>query len=173
MKESYEVASVQQDNFALKLLSTGNIENKTNTENNTIDWGIQYLILPEDGGAWFAEQVKANKSQAAGDGSCKGGWATGGFLLFEDNNIWGGIKGATEIPLSEEDSTPYSGELGGIQVAISMTHKICSDHGVTSGTITHRVDNIADLQNCFGDEEPNTIFPYGQKDQSRDKSFTI
>ena len=84
---------------------------------------------------------------------------TGGFLSFEDDDIQGGIQGATEIPLSEEDSTPYCGKLGGIQVTISATHTICSEHRVTSGIITHGVDNLAALRNCFGEEEPDTTTP--------------
>ena len=89
----------------------------------------------------------------------KDGRATGGFITFDDNDICNGIQGATEVSLTEEDSTPYSGELGGIQVEISTTHKVCADHGVTSGTITHGVDNNAALANCFSQEEPDTSTP--------------
>ena len=54
MKEAYEVASVQQNDLAAKLLSTGQFEDNTDTENSVNEWVIQYLALPEDGGARFA-----------------------------------------------------------------------------------------------------------------------
>lgn len=157
--DTYDIASVHQDGTTTKLLSTGNIEKARGSNEHTNDWAIGFLTLLEDSKACFAEQVKAHKGQTAGDGSCKVGRATGGFLSFEDDNIHGGIQGATEVPLSKEDCTPYSRELGGIQVAIVATHKVCTTHGVTSGTITHGVDNNAALQNCFGDEEPDTQTP--------------
>ena len=65
------MASVQQGNSVAKLLSTGKLEDNTNPGNIMNDWAIQYLTLPEDGRARFAAQVKANKGQTAGDGSCK------------------------------------------------------------------------------------------------------
>ena len=159
IQADYEIASVRNQATTVQLISTGNIASNDTTEETPNDWALPYMSLPEDGGARFAEQVKHNRGQTAGDGSCKNGRATGGFLSFEDDNIRGGIQGATEVPLSEEDSTPYSGELGGIQAAITATHAVCSRYGVQSGTITHGVDNLAALRNCFGDEEPDTNTP--------------
>ena len=33
------------------------------------DWAIQYLVLPDNGSARFAQQVQNHKGQTAGDGS--------------------------------------------------------------------------------------------------------
>ena len=97
-----------------KIISPGQSDADESSEEDQEDWAIQFLSIPEDGGYLFAQQVLKNKGQRAGDGSCKEGRATGGFLSFEENDIRGGIRGATEVPLTEDDSTPYRGELGGI-----------------------------------------------------------
>ena len=157
--QSYDLASVQWLGINIQLLSIGTFQTDKDMTEDITDWAIQYLVLPEDGGERFAKQVQSHKGQTAGDGSCKNGRATGGFISFDDDNIKNGIQGATEVPLTEDDSTPYSGELGGIQVAIAATHKICATHNVKSGTITHGVDNNAALTNCFGHEEPDTTTP--------------
>ena len=159
INESYKIASVRPQGPNIQLISIGSFQSGTDSDQNTNDWAIQYLTLPEDGGYSFAQQVQLHKGQTAGDGSCKDGRATGGFITFEDDNIEGGIQGAIEVPLTEDDSTPYSGELGGIQVAIATTHHICKQHDVQTGTITHGVDNNAALRNCFGPEEPDTSTP--------------
>ena len=155
----YQPASIKKNETKIHLISVGHFDTNNKDTETTNDWAIQYLALPDDGGARFAQQVQNHKGQTAGDGSCKDGRATGGFITFEDDDITNRIQGATEVPLTEEDSTPYSGKLGGIQVAIATTHKVCADHGVTSGTITHGVDNNIALKNCFGPEEPDTSTP--------------
>ena len=157
--DQYDIASVLRMDNTAKIISTGTIYTEEPHDNNTKDWAIQYLTLPDNGGAQFAKQVQEHKGQTAGDSSCKDGRATGGFISFTDKDIKGGIKCATEIPLTEDGCTPYSRELGGIQVAIAATHKICDKHGVTTGTVTHGVDNNAALRNCFGQEEPDTSTP--------------
>lgn len=94
----YNIASVLRTNNTAKVILTGTIQAEGTNDEITTDWVIQYLALPEDGGACFAAQVQANKDQTAGDGSCKDGKAMGGFISFTDDNVTGGIEGATESP---------------------------------------------------------------------------
>ena len=153
--DTYRIASTAPEGNLRKIISFRQFTKDKRSEEDQEDWAMRFLSIPEDDGYRFAQQVLNNKGQTAGDGSCKEGRLTGGFLSLKENDIKGGIQGATEVPLTEEDSTPYSGELGRIQVAIAATHKICSWHGITTGTITHRVDNNAALTNCFGPREPD------------------
>ena len=118
----YDVASVLRTDNNAKVISTGTIQRDDTCQNHIEDWAIQYLALPEDGGEFFAKQVQANNGQTAGDGSCKDGRATGGFISFTNDDVQNGIEGATELPLTEDGCTTYAGKLGGILVAIAATH---------------------------------------------------
>ena len=53
----------------------------------------------------------------------------------------------------------YCGKLGGIDGTVSVANVISSAFNVTTGKITHGVDNQVVLTNCFGPDEPDTTTP--------------
>ena len=81
INDQYEITSVLRMNNTAKIIPTGIIHTEETHDSNTEDWAIQYVTLPDNGGAQFAKQVQAHKGQTAGDGSCKEGRATEGLNI--------------------------------------------------------------------------------------------
>ena len=81
------------------------------------------------------------------------------FTSFEGDNLQNQFEGVNEVPVHLDDNMAYYGKLGGIDGTISVTKVICKAFNVTSGKVTHGVDNEVALTNCFGPDEPDTSTP--------------
>ena len=82
------------------------------------------------------------------------------FLGFTSgDNIRIGLEQACQIHIHEDDNNVYLCKLDDIQSAAAFVDAMCSHHNVTSGIVTHSVDNDAALTNCFGPIKPSTKIP--------------
>ena len=139
--------------------SAGHVLPHEITTDTTDNWALQKFTLPEDGGQHFAQLVIDGTASTCGDGSFKHGRSTGGFTSFEGDKLTDQFEGANEVPVHTDDNMAYYGELGGIDGTVSVANIICSTFKVTTGRITHDVDNQAALSNCFGPDEPDITTP--------------
>ena len=144
-----------------RMISIGEYEQDDNTQNPTVneieeslDWLLQRVRIPPDGGQKFCKQIRNNNATTGGDESYKKRKATGGSLSFDV-----GIRIDNKIPIDPSDASAYAGELGGIGGIVAATNILCKKFQVRAGTVTHGVDNDAALANCFGPYEPTTLTP--------------
>ena len=153
------VASVQEYNDYVFFQSAGPLISHESNDETTENWALQNFTLPNDGGEHFAQLVREGTATTCGDGSFKNGRSTGGFTSFEGDDLHYQFEGANEVPVHSDDNMAYYGKLGGINGTISVANVICSAFNVTTGKITHGVDNQVTLTNCFGPDKPDTTTP--------------
>ena len=70
-----------------------------------------------------------------------------------------GFTGANEVPLHSLENSPYCGEIGGVDGAVSTTNMLCKHFGVENRMVTQSIDNAAVLCNIFGPDESDTSTP--------------
>ena len=115
----------------------------------SIQWAIERVKLPDDEGEHIASLLRAGQCEAICDGSLKEGFGTSaGFLKGVDDTH--GYQCFNRVPGQDDDQSSYRSELCGILGHIIILTTIARMYNITEGQVLLGCDNESALWTAFG-----------------------
>ena len=132
----------------------------------SLQWAIEDLELPADGGRSIAEAIRTDMGRCISDGSLKELFGTSAFKFMMGEKPT--YVGKNRVPGTDRDQTSYRSELCGMLGNVIMVNAVCKAFGITEEfPMTMACDNISALWKSFDEEEPR------QSDASSDILMAI
>ena len=132
----------------------------------SLQWVIEDLELPGDGGAAIAEKIRSGEGGCISDGSLKELFGTSAFkFIMGDKPTY---VGKNRVPGLDRDQDSYRSELCGMLGNVILVNAICKAHNIgDKHKMTMACDNKSALWKSFADDEPR------QSDASSDVLMAI
>jgi hypothetical protein len=118
----------------------------------SLQWAIEELDLPEDGGTAIATKIRSGKGRCISDGSLKELFGTSAFKFMMGKMPT--YIGRNRVPGTDRDQDSYRSELCGMLGNVIMINAICEAHNITETyDMTMGCDNISALWKSFDDAD--------------------
>ena len=125
-------------------LEVPDLQGQLESVDPSLQWVIEDLELPEDGGLSIAEAIKAGKGRCISDGSLKELFGTSAFKFIMGTDPT--YVGRNRVPGTDRDQTSYRSELCGMLGNVIMVNAIIMEFGYGGVKIAIKCDGAPELK---------------------------
>ena len=132
----------------------GPLERELQQVDPALQWAIEEVSLPADGGRAIIDTIKDGRGRCISDGSLKNLFGTSAYkFMLDDHNAYIGMN---RVPGMDRDQTSYRSELCGMLGNVILVNALCRAFSIASATeITIACDNESAIWKTFSEDAPD------------------